>query len=957
MAWRADCPHCRAEARDSTGPGTGIDPTTARRRLPRIAPDPTPTAPAGGAAGVGKRGGGGIAVFLDFTDFETRLGELASDAGVDAFTAGEVTQLQDGIQTGMETVYAEFTVSFSQADPGGTFETVRFGDTDPTPNLLGIADGFPDYRNINGNDVGHVFTANFFGSVNEFTGGEDREEQLRQLTVALYGTAAHELGHNLGLQHYDPYGSPLLRDPDDTGEAQNVHIMATGSTGLGEAARESPRTLSRLSKVKLEFSNGLTAAPQATTDEQVAGHGTPATAQALALADLPISGVRAANVLGAVAVADELDVYSFTAQAGQLITLNTMSDTQSLNLPGYADPVDTVLSLFDTDGTTLLASNDDIRYDFTTIGTGTTYYNQDSLIVNFTAPATGTYYAQVAGFDSSETGNYELLVSVGDPSPVNYDPDLNLVSVDGRDGEDDTVVLSRTGIALYVDWNGTRYTLFTNFEPVDEIEVATLGGDDLLRVDFSGGDSPIPDDGIGYDGGTNGATGDRLVVEQGAATALTHAFTGPASGSIGVDGAIVAYVNVEPAVTLDMTADELTFTLTGGGDDALLSDDATAGDGFSSLRGVAGGLSVIFSMPATSLTLNGGAGDDTLVLEGLDADYVGSGVAVALNGGADDDAFTLDWSGGVLDLPLTLAGGAGENTLEALGDGALDLTYRPDAATPGSGTLDLGATNLPAFSGMASLDLSGFDALKLITPGDADDLTLANPQAGMGTVSGSSGGVDFAPFSFRETASLALDAAANDAGGDDTVMLGTDLAPGFGGTVTLQQLIVLTGSGHDTVTAGLSPTTALDLDAGDPAGPASPGDVLVFEPRGLGALDAGGPPPADGSISAPGHMALAYQRFEELVTADSRSLKIQSLRYAVSFVKRALGLGENVDSFSASGVLNAADFAAQGIDTATFAGNRSRWTCRGRPSRWARRCWRTGEPRRGSSKTGRRTCA
>lgn len=124
-------------------------------------------------------------------------------------------------------------------------------------------------------------------------------------------------------------------------------------------------------------------------------------------------------------------------------------------------------------------------------------------------------------------------------------------------------MLSRTGIALYVDWNGTRYTLFTNFEPVDEIEVATLGGDDLLRVDFSGGDSPIPDDGIGYDGGTNGATGDRLVVEQGAATALTHAFTGPASGSIGVDGAIVAYVNVEPAVTLDMTADELTFTLTG----------------------------------------------------------------------------------------------------------------------------------------------------------------------------------------------------------------------------------------------------------------------------------------------------------------------------------------------------------------------------------------------------------
>ena len=92
---------------------------------------------------------------------------------------------------------------------------------------------------------------------------------------------------------------------------------------------------------------------------------------------------------GQVEVSGDTDWFAFTAIAGVSYDLRTLLGTLS----------DSTLSLYDTNGLTLLAFNDD-------------YLGLASRVI-WTAPANGTYYAAVEAFSSfSQVGSYDLAISL-----------------------------------------------------------------------------------------------------------------------------------------------------------------------------------------------------------------------------------------------------------------------------------------------------------------------------------------------------------------------------------------------------------------------------------------------------------------------------------------------------------------------------------------------------------------
>lgn len=93
----------------------------------------------------------------------------------------------------------------------------------------------------------------------------------------------------------------------------------------------------------------------------------------------------------AIDVPDDIDWISFTANAGDLITLGTDADG--------ASPIDdTIIGLFDASGTQLTIDDD----------SGPGYY---SLISGFPAPATGTYYLGIIAYDAAAVGTYQAFIS------------------------------------------------------------------------------------------------------------------------------------------------------------------------------------------------------------------------------------------------------------------------------------------------------------------------------------------------------------------------------------------------------------------------------------------------------------------------------------------------------------------------------------------------------------------
>ncbi len=118
---------------------------------------------------------------------------------------------------------------------------------------------------------------------------------------------------------------------------------------------------------------------------EVEPNDTPATANVLTAGDAMSAAIDAAG---------DQDYFAFTASTGDAVDFETF--------PGTAG--DTKMYLYDVDGTTQLAYDDD---------GGTGYYSKFSY--NFTAD--GTYYVRVIHYSASGTGTYILTATAATPPP------------------------------------------------------------------------------------------------------------------------------------------------------------------------------------------------------------------------------------------------------------------------------------------------------------------------------------------------------------------------------------------------------------------------------------------------------------------------------------------------------------------------------------------------------------
>jgi hypothetical protein len=317
-------------------------------------------------------------------------------------TSSERQQIRDNVLAGLQSVYAGFLTTFTTTQPiSGDYHRLTYGNTTSSSGLYGQADRV-DWRNGFKNDNADIYVRNFDDQIN--AGSFSRATNLTRLATGLYGTSAHELGHNLGLQHYDDYGDPGITPANysNTGGIQNTHIMATGQTGLTTTQRATPRSFGQLEKVKLEYASGVAPSLGLTVNETNGTHNTQGTAQTLNGQFLPISAINAVNIAGGIGASGQQDWYAVQMTAGSLLTANIMA-----NVVGISS-LDSVLTMFNSSGTQM-ATNDDISFSGNSIFAGGGYSN-DSLLLNIPVNTAGTYYIRVNGIGSS-TGNYNLLLT------------------------------------------------------------------------------------------------------------------------------------------------------------------------------------------------------------------------------------------------------------------------------------------------------------------------------------------------------------------------------------------------------------------------------------------------------------------------------------------------------------------------------------------------------------------
>jgi len=360
-------------------------------------------------------------VWLDFisgtdSDWVEQLNAATDSAGVADFSETERSTIESNILTMLEIAYTDFMVNFSLTDPGGTRERINMGATTSGSSYGSAPLDFLNEKT----GTQKVYTANFDKNLESI---DSRSSQITEISTALAGTAAHELGHSVGLRHHAAYGTPGITTANysNTGGLQNVHIMATGNTGLNETERETPRSFSPWSRLSMEAASDipLVASPLPATSEDPGDAGEdPATAQLLTLTSRPLSGFNAALIVGGeieeIAAHNlyDVDVYSFTGSVGDLLSAELWSDDQ------YSDDFDGQLTLIGPDGLTMLSTSDDTLYSGDKFGTGNKR-EDDSFLLNVPLVESGLHYLKVetVGADPEHSsgdafGSYDLLIGV-----------------------------------------------------------------------------------------------------------------------------------------------------------------------------------------------------------------------------------------------------------------------------------------------------------------------------------------------------------------------------------------------------------------------------------------------------------------------------------------------------------------------------------------------------------------
>jgi hypothetical protein len=324
--------------------------------------------------------------------------------------------------------------------------------------------------------------------------------------------------------------------------------------------------------------------------------------------------------------------------------------------------------------------------------------------------------------------------------------------------------------------NGT-HTVFVPFAAVTgaNVFVNTFGGNDSLNVNFALGNFSKA---VSYDGGVQTVSDSLTLSGGGTFASVLHTFISNSAGNVTITGnSLVSYVGLEPVID-NLNAANRQFDFTGGTETISLTDTGGA-DGNSTIDSTLGE-SVTFANPTTSLTINGGTGDDTISITSIDAAYAGS---LTVNGDAATDNITL---------------GAGLPTFTAVTTTSETIAALP-ALTVGAGGLSITAST-GAISVGGTLNVTGTVTLNALANGVAlnADINASGDvfiTAGGGNITHTTGTIT--------TGNVTLSAVAGNIG-----------AVGAGAAVqTSVNTIVSTSSGNQFL-AEASGLTAVDLNAG-----------------------------------------------------------------------------------------------------------------------------------------------
>ena len=351
-------------------------------------------------------------------------------------------------------------------------------------------------------------------------------------------------------------------------------------------------------------------------------------------------------------------------------------------------------------------------------------------------------------------------------------------------------------------------------------DAAAMTRDDIFIVDYANGD-PVPTV-VGMPGLViNGLTqfaGDSLQIRNGSATDITYTSENPNDGTISIDSKLIEYNGFEP-ITDTLNAVNRTFEFHTGDHQIRLADDtAVSGNSIVDSNQTNAFESVSFANPTGSLTVNAGAGNNTISMSPLDAAFSGA-TTIAVNGqdGNDtvnastfDRAFTLNGDTGddVLNggtAADTISGGLGADTVD--GGAGADTIRGNDASNPDDNAADsltggAGADNIQGEGGDDFIDggseddvLSGGDGNDAVNGGSGAD----NIDGGVGddALNGDAGNDTITGLAGMDV----IDGGAGDddvSGGDDNDMVdgGADNDMVSGGT---GDDVVGGGTGNDDV--------------------------------------------------------------------------------------------------------------------------------------------------------------
>jgi hypothetical protein len=265
---------------------------------------------------------------------------------------------------------------------------------------------------------------------------------------------------------------------------------------------------------------------------------------------------------------------------------------------------------------------------------------------------------------------------------------------DTHDGDGDTLEIRGGDHTWTVTGANTGTAGNVTFAGVENL----IGGPDNR-------DTFILNPGGSISGGIEGGAGgyDSLVIAGGTYASVAYSATGSDAGTITLDGTALSYKGLEPITDNTNTINRV-FTGTSSADQIVLKDAASGGMTIESTSGTFE--SITFNNPTDSLTINAGAGDDTITVQSLDAAFAAD---LTITGDAGKDAVTIN---GALSLPghdvaitaesinvnAGITTGTGNITLNAE---AVDNTVLGDAqaqilinnATLSGGTIDISANS------------------------------------------------------------------------------------------------------------------------------------------------------------------------------------------------------------------------------------------------------------------------